>query len=390
MDLSFITTLGDKVKDAFGKADEQDRRRITDTLREIQFAVEPPEETMQRLIHQNLTIAMVRVALDLKIYNVLVQATESVSLKELVTRTKVDPVLLGRIMRHQSSMGLVDEVGKGTYAANNLTRNLSIPEIQSGIYFNNDVMGPVYQAIPAFLKEKNYQNPTGNKTAFQYTWKTDHPIFRWFEDHPFEGSHFNNYMKAQRMSTPNCFSFFNVQELCKDFPSDKPVFVDIGGGIGHQCAALLDKFPDLQGTVILQDLPSVVAEAQVPRDVQVMAYDFFDPQPVKGAKFYYLRAVLHDHDDLACLKILKRVYDAMGTESVLLLDEIVAPTTNIDWYVTQTDLTMMVGHGGMERTREAWGELLDKAGMEIRYVTTYTSAFQLSIVEVVKKEMGRK
>lgn len=52
MDISFITSIADKVKDAFSKGSEEQRRHITDALREIQFSVEPPEETMQRLIYQ--------------------------------------------------------------------------------------------------------------------------------------------------------------------------------------------------------------------------------------------------------------------------------------------------------------------------------------------------
>lgn len=275
---------------------------------------------------------------------------------------------------------------------------------------SNDVMGPVYQTIPAFLKETNYRNPTdGMHTAFQYAWKTDLSIFGWFQDHPFEASHFNNFMKAQRMSTPNCFSFFKLDEMCQGCSPDEPVFVDIGGGIGHQCAALLQKFPNLPGKVILQDLPAVTAEAKVPPRVQVMAHDFFTTQPVKGlftlsllfllslrvallttsgllgAKFYYLRAILHDYSDDASLKILKHIYDAMGPESVLLLDEIALPTENVDWYATQTDMTMMVGNASMERTVDAWSELLDKAEMKIRNITMYTYAFRLSVIEVVKK-----
>ncbi|KAI3394825.1 hypothetical protein diail_2162 [Diaporthe ilicicola] len=49
-------------------------------------------------------------------------------------------------------------------------------------------------------------------------------------------------------------------------------------GFSHQCAALAAAFPALRGRLVLQD----------------MAHDFFGPQPIKGARFYYLRNVLHD------------------------------------------------------------------------------------------------
>lgn len=94
-------------------------------------------------------------------------------------------------------------------------------------------------------------------------------------------------MRAQRMSTPNCFSFFNLKELCKDWPADRPVFVDVGGGTGHQCIAVKQKFPDLSGRIVLQDLPAPISEAKLPNGIEKMVYDFFTRQPVKG-KFILL------------------------------------------------------------------------------------------------------
>lgn len=52
MDISFITSIAGKVKSTFKDADEEGKRRITDALRDIQYSVEPPEETMQRIIYQ--------------------------------------------------------------------------------------------------------------------------------------------------------------------------------------------------------------------------------------------------------------------------------------------------------------------------------------------------
>ncbi|KAL9616759.1 MAG: hypothetical protein Q9160_008416 [Pyrenula sp. 1 TL-2023] len=370
MDIPFITSIAGKVKSTFKDADEEGKRRITDALREIQYSVEPPEETMQRILHQNLTIAMIRVALDLKVYDILIASKEPVPLQALADQTGTDLILLGRIMRHQSSMCMVEETSKDTFAASNLTHNLAIPEIQSGIYFCNDVLGPVFQSIPAFLKETDYQNPTdGLNTVFQFSRKTELPMWTWLHQHPTETSHFNNFMRAQRMSTPNCFSFFNLGELCKTWPTDQPVFLDVGGGTGHQCIAVKEKFPKLSGQIILQDLSAPISEANLP----------------DGAKFYYLRAIFHDHNDEMSLKILQNLCDAMGPESVLLLDEIVLPNTKVDWYATQTDLSMMTQFASIERTQNAWIELLDRANMEIRKETTYTYVFRLTLMEVVKK-----
>ncbi|KAI9707878.1 MAG: hypothetical protein M1820_004484 [Bogoriella megaspora] len=191
-------------------------------------------------------------------------------------------------------------------------------------------------------------------------------------------------MYAQRSSVNNCFSFLPIEEECKDWPSDKPVFVDVGGGTGQQCMALKEKFPRLPGRVILQDLSAPIEEASVSNGVEKMVYDFFTPQPVKGARYYYLRAIMHDHADDKCLEILKNVAGAMTEASTILLDEIVVPDKNVEWFVTQTDLGMLVQFSSMERTEKHWRELLAEAGLKVQKITTYTHAFRLSIISATK------
>jgi demethylsterigmatocystin 6-O-methyltransferase len=97
---------------------------------------------------------------------------------------------------------------------------------------------------------------------------------------------------------------------------------------------------------------------------------------------------MHDHADDKCLEILANVVDAMTDESTLLLDEIVVPNPNVGWYVTQTDLGTMVQFSSTERTEEQFIELLAKAGLKVQKVTTYTHAFQLSIIAATKVKQG--
>lgn len=66
--------------------------------------------------------------------------------------------------------------------------------------------------------------------------------------------------------------------------AEQPLYVDIGGGIGHQCKQFKDKFPNLPGRVVLQDLPHSIARAFPTHGVENMAHDFFTPQPVLGTE----------------------------------------------------------------------------------------------------------
>lgn len=75
------------------------------------------------------------------------------------------------------------------------------------------------------------------------------------------------------------------------------LLVDIGGGEGHYLHAFNDRFPDAPGRRILQDLPQVVSgPMDAPTGTELMAYDFFTPQPVKGrfiaAELLYLFSII--------------------------------------------------------------------------------------------------
>lgn len=57
------------------------------------------------------------------------------------------------------------------------------------------------------------------------------------------------------------------------------LFVDVGGGRGESLRTFRNDHPELNGRVVIEDLPKVV-EGQ--EGVEVIAHDFFAPQPVKG------------------------------------------------------------------------------------------------------------
>lgn len=104
-----------------------------------------------------------------------------------------------------------------------------------------------------------------------------------------------------------------------------------------------------------------------------------------GSKFYYLRNILHDYPDDKCRAILKNLIDAMGKDSLILIDEMVLPDSNVPWQATQLDLTMMIALASVERTKEQWYQLLDSAGLKIVKINTYTISLQDSIIVVVPK-----
>ena len=202
------------------------------------------------------------------------------------------------------------------------------------------------------------------------------------------------------------------KEIGIDSEPETPLFVDVGGSIGHQCAALKKKFPNIPGRVILQDLPPVIAQAIPTEGVELMVHDFMTEQPIKGmvapalplqhptanlcsvldpniidvgAKAYYLRNIMHDYSDDKCALILRQITKAMNQDSVILIDDMILPNQGANWHATQLDLTMMASLGAMERTEKQWYALMDSAGLKIKSICTYTAELRDSIIVAVPK-----
>ena len=161
------------------------------------------------------------------------------------------------------------------------------------------------------------------------------------------------------------FEFFPVEEKLQVTGSE-PLLVDIGSGLGHDLIAFKAKFPSLSGTLIAQDLPAVIQNVKdLPHGIQAKAHDFFTPQPVKGAKAYYLRRVLLDWPDRQAREILRMIKIAMNQDSILLINENVLPSDNVPLYLAMLDMHMMAMYSSLNRTEMQFKELLDSVDFQV-------------------------
>lgn len=73
-------------------------------------------------------------------------------------------------------------------------------------------------------------------------------------------------------------------ELSKIHTEDDTVLlVDIGGGMGQATRQIKQICPNIKGRMILQDREVVTSKiTEVMPGIEVMGYDFFTPQPIKG------------------------------------------------------------------------------------------------------------
>ena len=157
---------------------------------------------------------------------------------------------------------------------------------------------------------------------------------------------------------------------------DSPLLVDVGGGIGRDALMFRRQFPDRAQAVIVQDIPDVIADASknLPSDsgLTLQAVDFFDLQPVQGARLYLLHYVLHDWADKDCLTILNNIKVAMRKDfSSLLIVESMIASEKADMFSTALKTTIMSMVGSRECSENDWRRLI--AGTGMRITSIYTS-----------------
>ncbi|KAF2757492.1 S-adenosyl-L-methionine-dependent methyltransferase [Pseudovirgaria hyperparasitica] len=372
---------------------ETTRQLLLRTLSRLIASLESPSDVIHRYGHMTLQTAAIRIGIDLGVFRLLTQAQAegrgAVSVDGIVERNPgAGGLVLNRILRYLASIDAITQVSPTRYAANQRTRHLADKTVEAGLAHFLNTVAPQYEALPAWLAQNNYQPPADEThTAFQAAWNTHLDAFAWFAEHADHLAYFNDYMalRRQRAHDATWLSVFPVARYVRGWNPDvdrgvkesagrkqKAVYVNVGGGIGHQCREFRERYPDVTGEVVLQDLPHSIANALETPGVVNMEFDFFEEQPVKDAKFYYMRGILHDHSPARGRVILEHTRDAMGPESILLVDEMILPETGVSQMAAAIDLTMLAALGGQERTEAQWRETLAEAGLEL--VETYMYA----------------
>jgi demethylsterigmatocystin 6-O-methyltransferase len=266
--------------------------------------------------------------------------------------------------------------------------------------------------MPAFFAENNYKDVIDNlHTPFQKAFDTKLTSFDWLFQHPKYIEALHKTMSAlQGTEWTEGFTLLNSEAqkipLTPPTPEEKPFLVDVGGSHGHQCIELARKYPNLLGRLIMQDLPMTVDKLAPIEGVKVEAYDFFQKQPIKGsyhshpslhllrrlnlnypkpgAKFYYLRRIMHDWPDEKAAQILRNTAAAMGDDSRILIDDVVMPETGANWQATMADLSMMI-LAGRERTQRQYEKLAKRAGLRVERVHSYAASTYTAIVVLVRQ-----
>ncbi|PFH62694.1 hypothetical protein XA68_12372 [Ophiocordyceps unilateralis] len=168
------------------------------------------------------------------------------------------------------------------------------------------------------------------------------------------------------------FDFDCLRNTPEEEAAGRIQLVDVGGGHGVVLGDILDAHPDAlrPETCVLQDRPDVIELSKIngalPAEVQRIHHDFMTEQPVKGAKAYFMRMIIHDWPDAVCVQILAHLAAAMALDSRVLIFDSVLPqrVDEANFFAAVVDHAVMA-IAGKERTEEDFSALLNEAGLEL-------------------------
>ncbi|RAK76755.1 S-adenosyl-L-methionine-dependent methyltransferase [Aspergillus fijiensis CBS 313.89] len=379
-----MEALFQQVRSLAQSGDEKRRKDVLDSLQELRNSIEKPDDTVQRFTFYNLQMAALRVGINPSLFSSLVASEKPLAAGELSDKTGTDPIFLGRKLRYLASFGAIKETDKDTFTSTNISSTFALSGFQAAICHYFDTMNPAIQSLPIFLKETNYVDPKDSaNTALQRAFNTTQPAFFWLQTQPEKMALFQEYLTTNCAGMPTFLDAYPVREHATALHPERVLFVDVGGGFRQQAIAFRNRYPDLAGRVVVQDLAPTLQHAIQHAGVETMEQDFFPPQGIKGAKFCYFRNIFHDWPDNKARTILQNTIEAMAEDSIILVDDMVLLNAGVHWQAAQLDILMMTMLAARERTQEQWDQLLQSAELKATSIQTYTASLEDSVIEAV-------
>ena len=319
----------------------------------------------------------VKIALDLNIFDRLDTDGPGKSSDDLAQETGAEAFLLGRILRLLESAYVVKEVDANRFIATEFSGALTSPGYVGGFTSLFSSVWPVFTKLPEYLAQHEYRSPDDAYNGpFQFGKQTTLHRAKWLQAHPEEGRAFNALMgEFHKQPYSWWLEIYPPSNLTKSFETVEnqhsyPLIVDIGGGIGRDMENLRQKLLPSNYTIMVQDLPQVVAQGkQLHPALNFKEIDFFKEQPIHGACTYFMQNVLHDWPDDKAREILQNISSSFRPNfSKLLLCENVMPEKGIRSMAGALDIVMMAFLCARERTESDWIQLLESAGYRLIHI----------------------
>ncbi|MCJ1675960.1 acetylserotonin O-methyltransferase [Streptomyces sp. APSN-46.1] len=331
-----------------------------------------PAMRLRELVFGAACAAAVRAAARLGVADALGQSPATVA--ELAEAVHAEPQPLRRLLRALTCYGIFVETQDGKFAHTEMSRLLREDDPHSLRYISLWCTEPwTWHAWPRL---DDAVRSGGN--VFQELFG------KGFFDYLHQDAHDSAHVFNKAMTTSSAQSALDVAELLD--LTGVSVVADIGGGQGHVLASLLEKYPDVRGTLL--DLPGVVERAD-PRlrhggslaaRAEIVAGDCREAIPVE-ADLYIIKNIL-EWDDDSTRRTLRNVIEAARPGArVVIIENLVDDTPSMK-FTTAMDLMLLLNVGGAKHTKESLVNRMTAAGLvlgEIRPVNPYLHAFECTV-----------
>ena len=309
------------------------------------------------LIQSHRITAAIHVAVKLELAELLRNGQQTVG--TLAAATGADERALGRLLTALSTIGLCARTAENSYAVTDVGACLdgaSEQSFKAWAILEAEMLTKSWDGLlDSVLTGRTGAQLLGFENSFDLMGQT-----------PGNVAKFNAAMTdLTRNVTPEilrCYDFSGLSHL-----------MDVGGGSGELIGAIARQHRQLRGTVF--DLPRCAEAATahlrrigVSDRVDFVAGDFFQCVP-QAAEAIILKSVIHDWDDTRSASILRNCRQALPGGGKLLLVERLMPEspkmTDEHSAHALSDLNMLRGPGGLERSERQYAELLAQSGFAL-------------------------
>jgi hypothetical protein len=321
---------------------------------------EAPDPFVLNLQSGLMVASAVLAAVKLRLPDAL--SDEPQTVEELAEKTDAHAPTLLLLLRALASIEIGKEIDPEarTFVQTERSRSLC-RQLEPGMADLVELWGAPYQWRSWW--HLDYTVSTG-RPALEVLWKMGVTIWDYLDREPQERTIF------QRGLVANTSLILPAVLASYDFSAIRHL-IDVGGGQGSLCLALLSRSPDLHATLFEQ--PAVLAQAQkqvraLPEQVAARYHleegDFFVAVPT-GAECYVLKNVLMDWSDDQYVQILRRCREAMDPERgrLLVIEPVLGPDTPFTLFFSLQMAMLM--HAAHHRSLEEHRTLFAQAGFEL-------------------------
>ncbi|MCK1669927.1 methyltransferase [Bradyrhizobium sp. 153] len=332
-------------------------------------------ESIHDLVQSHRITAVIYVAAKLNLAEAIGEDAKSAA--ELAGLVFTDERALRRLLVGMTTVGLCKQVDRDRFSLTDLGRQLDGSADQSfkdWALFEGEMLVQTWSGLIDSVR-------TG-KSATQLRGEGD-DRYAAGGNSPERIARFNGAMvNLTRTVVPSIVEAF-------DFSTAR-VVLDVGGGTGELLGGVLRHHPGLEG--IAFDLARCEEGAQAHFDrlgvanrCRFAAGNFFETVPC-GADTILMKSIIHNWNDDRCRIILRNCRDALPSGGKLIIIERIMPEPAVadpeHRSRAMSDLNMLRGTGGVERTESEYRTLAESAGF-IFARTSGAGAFSLIQFEKV-------